>query len=242
MPSSTRRNNPTKTADFRRRSRLQPRARASAEPLRRCNGATTAEDAAQLPPGRFTQFLNRSFTTSLLPAAVVRCWSSRTGHDAFEGAPIATHRGAMPLGYLSRCLGVGRTKPTGGVSAMGCGKRALRTCWLIRPVSSRSLQLIVMCDIEDICEQRTTPEQAALCHKSGPGGASTVRRPTWPGPDLEPSVKPYCLLLAPSKTKHGNRKDRISYPYRNRDTARAPALLQLVPTVRPTVRDAGEMT
>ncbi len=125
---------------------------------------------------------------------------------------------------------------------MGCGKRALRTRWLIRPVSSRSLQLIVMCDIVDICEQRTTPEQSALCHKSGQGGAGTVRRPTWPGPDLEPSGKPYCLLLAPSKTTHINHKDRISYPYWDRDTARAPALRQLVPTVRPTVRHAGEMT
>ncbi len=41
-----------------------------------------------------------------------------------------------------------------------------------------------------ICEQRTTPEQSVLCHKRGPGGASTVRGPTWPKPCMEPSGKP----------------------------------------------------
>ncbi len=68
----------------------------------------------------------------------------------------------------------------------------------------------------------------------------TVRRPAWPGPDLEPSGKPYCPLLAPSKTKHRNRKDWISDPYWNWDTARAPALRQLAPTVR--MYYASEMT
>jgi hypothetical protein len=44
---------------------------------------------------------------------------SRTSHDAFEGAPIATHRGAMTLGYLSRCLGVGRTPGKIGMDLPG---------------------------------------------------------------------------------------------------------------------------